>query len=382
MTPDQDRSTAFALLSKQVRECVLCPRMSTSCRILGLSSGQLFAPLMFVGEAPGRLGADDTAIPFHGDRAGENFEKLIAQVGISRYDCFITNAVLCNPKDEKGNNATPLRQEVNNCSAFLRAQIDLINPKLVVSLGNLALQALKVIEPHSFELSTDVRTANNWRGRILIPLYHPGQRAMLHRSFLNQLSDYRFVSEQLKRLTKSTARAIGRGKTNAVAANVVRSILHATGAISYFRLHKLFYLLEYHHVRTTARRLTNSYAIRQKDGPYFTDLHISKLKRALPDLKITTKGSTMWLALEQRSDLFGDASHVTSDLQKFVDSVVDRYRHRTDEALKTAVYLTAPMRRLLRKEKYQGADMFNAPIDFLATEPPARNRSTFGAPSK
>jgi hypothetical protein len=187
---------------------------------------------------------------------------------------------------------------------------------------------------------------------------------MLHRSFLNQLADYRFVAEQLKRLTKRTTRTTARGKTNAAATSVVRSILQTTGPISYFRLHKLFYLLEYHHVRAASRRLTNSYAIRQKDGPYFTDLHISKLKRALPDLKITTKGGTMWLALEQHSDLFGDTSHVPSDIQEFVDSVVDRYRDRTDETLKTAVYLTAPMRRLLRKEKYQGANMFNAPIDF------------------
>src|SRR5690606_31771180 len=134
---------------------------------------------------------DDTSIPFHGDRAGENFEKLIAQVGISRYDCFITNAVLCNPKDEKGNNATPSRQEIENCSGFLRAQIDLIDPKIIVTLGGQALQALKLIEAHPYELSEDVRKARHWMNRILIPLYHPGQRAMIHRSFLNQLADYK-----------------------------------------------------------------------------------------------------------------------------------------------------------------------------------------------
>lgn len=106
-------------------------------------------------------------------------------MGISRYDCFITNAVLCNPKDEKGNNATPSRQEVANCSGFLKAQIDLIRPKIVVTLGNQALQALKLIEPHDCELAKDVRKARSWYGRILLPFYHPGQRAMLHRSFLN-----------------------------------------------------------------------------------------------------------------------------------------------------------------------------------------------------
>ena len=163
----------FDLLVAHVHGCLRCQRMANSARIFGRSSGEIAAPVMFIGEAPGRLGADDTSIPFHGDRAGENFERLIAQVGISRYDCFITNAVLCNPRDEKGNNATPSRQEVSNCSAFLKTQIDLINPKIIATLGNQALHAINLIEAHTLELSKDVRKAHDWYGRTLIALYHP-----------------------------------------------------------------------------------------------------------------------------------------------------------------------------------------------------------------
>ncbi|NOJ40562.1 uracil-DNA glycosylase [Bradyrhizobium sp. WSM 1791] len=341
--------------------------MGASRRILGRSSGDLSALMMFVGEAPGRLGADDTAIPFHGDKAGENFEKLIAQVGISRYDFFITNAVLCNPKDENGNNATPTKREVANCSGFLRRQIAIIQPRIVVTLGNQALQALKYIEDHSCELSADVRTAKPWHGRILIPLYHPGQRALLHRSFLNQLADYRFVAEQYRKLVKPARKAVVRAPTRPDVANLASIILRVSGSISYFRLHKLFYLVEYHHCRSEGRRLTASYAIRQKDGPYFTDLHLSKLRKAIPGLAVASKNERLMLALEDPADFFErPTDSVDSKVESFVSDVVSQYRDKSDEQLKTVVYLTAPMRSMLRKERYGGANLFNAPINFSA----------------
>ena len=174
--------------------------MRNSARILGHSSGNLEAKIMFIGEAPGRLGADDTGIPFHGDRAGHNFEELLDFVGISREEIFITNAVLCNPKDSKGNNSPPKSIEIKNCSNYLKRQIDLINPKIVVTLGLNALKATKLIENHDLSLSTDIRTKNFWYKRILIPVYHPGQRAMIHRSMANQRSDYQFIAETIKNL--------------------------------------------------------------------------------------------------------------------------------------------------------------------------------------
>ncbi len=308
MTITQSKSSLFEKLTQDVRSCVLCERMCDSSRILGRSSGDLSALMMFIGEAPGRLGADDTSIPFHGDRAGENFERLIAQANISRYDFFITNAVLCNPKDEKGNNATPTRREVANCSEFLGRQLEIIQPRIVVTLGSLALQALKQIEDHSFELSADVRKAKSWNGRLLIPLYHPGQRAMLHRSFLNQLADYRFVAEQFHGLAKPRSKAIRQGRTKADAANLVAMILSVSGPISYFRLHKLFYLVEYHYLRAKGRRLTSSYAIRQKDGPYFTDLHIGKLKRSVPNLVVSTNRDRLTVSIGDGSKHVGGRS--------------------------------------------------------------------------
>ena len=177
--------------------------------MLAPASGSINAPLMFIGEAPGRLGADATGIPFHGDKTGHNFESLLDFVGIGRQDIFVTNAVLCNPKDSRGNNDTPSAQEIKNCAAFLSRQITLVNPLFIATLGAVALRALALIEPHDLELKSAVRTANNWYGRTLIPLYHPGQRAMVHRSFANQRSDYQFLADNLKRGGQRPAKSRG-----------------------------------------------------------------------------------------------------------------------------------------------------------------------------
>src|SRR5579872_1859340 len=102
----------FDDLVADVQACRVCPRMCNSRRVLSRSAGPLNAVIMFIGEAPGRLGADESGLPFHGDKAGHNFEALLRHVGLSRYDVFVTNAVLCNPRDTAGNNAPPSRQEL------------------------------------------------------------------------------------------------------------------------------------------------------------------------------------------------------------------------------------------------------------------------------
>jgi uracil-DNA glycosylase family 4 len=340
--------------------------MNESQRVIGSASGRVNAPVMFIGEAPGRLGADASAIPFHGDRAGDNFESLIEQVGLSRYDCFITNATLCNPKDERGNNATPNRVEIANCAPFLRRQIDLVDPRIIVTLGAQALSAIKLIEPHDIELANGVRKKWVWYRRILIPLYHPGQRAMLHRSFLNQLADYRFVAETHRKLMARRKSAVR--PTAALATQIVRKLLLACGSLSYFSLHKLFYLVEYEHYRTKQRRMTSCYIIRQKDGPYVVELNIRKLKKALPQLKIWRQNEKLMLALVEETPLFSqhethspDAEFISSETLEFV---IRRHAKRTDDELKRIVYLTPPMRQILRREKYGRQNLFNVPIDF------------------
>ena len=192
-------SKKFETLCLEAKACTLCSpsRIEHGSSVLGPQCGSCDASLMFIGEAPGRLGAHITQLPFHGDQTGKNFEALLESVGIARHDVFITNAVLCNPKNARGNNAKPCETEIGKCSRFLKSQIELVNPKIVATLGKVALKALKSIEPHGLNLKTAVRTAKRWNGRWLIPMYHPSPQVInIHRDFATQEEDYRFLSEK------------------------------------------------------------------------------------------------------------------------------------------------------------------------------------------
>lgn len=144
---------------------------------------------MFVAEAPGRLGAEVTGVPLLGDRTGDRFEELLRHVGWRRSELFLTNAVLCNPRDEQGNNDAPTRNEIVNCSGYLKQTIDLVNPKVVITLGRMALEALRLIEDHGCELRKVVGAVIPWYDRKLGVLYHPAPRTVVHRSWRQQLKD-------------------------------------------------------------------------------------------------------------------------------------------------------------------------------------------------
>ncbi len=146
---------------------------------------------MLIAEAPGRNGADRTRIPFHGDASGITFEKLLASAGLTRRDIFITNSVLCSPRKPSGANDKPTRVELSNCSGFLRQQIDLVNPQVLVTLGAVALDTLKRIEPHAFVLRTHAAQILTWNHRVLVPLYHPSPQVIAAvRPLSAQIADF------------------------------------------------------------------------------------------------------------------------------------------------------------------------------------------------
>ena len=160
------------------------------CRkVLSDFNGPWDAEVLFVAEAPGRLGAEVTGIPLFGDRTGDRFEELLTAMGWDRCGVFITNAVLCNPRDEWGNNDTPRRRELVNCSRWLQRTIQLVDPMLVVALGRVALEGLKLIEDHTCDLRTSAGRVFHWNNRKLGVLYHPGPRTVVHRSWKQQVND-------------------------------------------------------------------------------------------------------------------------------------------------------------------------------------------------
>jgi len=188
--PDPERRERFRQLVQRAQDCRRCLRMEGRVRVLSPANGSIHASVLFIAEAPGRLGADRFAIPLYGDQTGRNFEVFLSAAGLRRDAIFVTNAVLCNPRDDQGRNAAPAQREIANCAGHLGATIALIDPRYVVTLGAVALRALQHIAPHDLRLRRDVGRVVPWHGRRLVPLYHPGPRALIHRPLSVQLQDY------------------------------------------------------------------------------------------------------------------------------------------------------------------------------------------------
>jgi uracil-DNA glycosylase family 4 len=160
---------------------------------------------MFIGEAPGRQGGDRTRVPFSGDQSGRNFERFLASIQLTRRSIFITNAVLCNPRKASGANRSPTKSEVSNCSAFLRRQIEVINPRVVVTLGAVSLAALRLVEYHRLSLREAVGQVHEWNGRVLVPVYHPSPQVLAsHRREAAQLRDYKAIRRALASISLAT----------------------------------------------------------------------------------------------------------------------------------------------------------------------------------
>lgn len=196
-----EKKVAFDNLIAQIQSCERCQRLKGRTRVLSDRNGALDAKVLFVAEAPGRFGADQSGIPLFGDQSGRNFEALLASVNWKREDVFATNALLCNPRDGAGNNDKPLKSEIRNCVRILERTIDIIAPHIVVSLGKYALNALAIIEEHRLDLKSNVGQDVAWRGIRLMPLYHPSQQVCnIHRSLNLQKEDFLKIKDLLAKL--------------------------------------------------------------------------------------------------------------------------------------------------------------------------------------
>ena len=168
--------------------------------VLSELNGTLNPRVMFIAEAPGRQGGDRTRIPFCGDASGANFAALLQSIKLERAEIFISNSVLCNPRKPSGANDKPQRAEMRNCAGFLRRQIALINPRVIATLGAVALEALRLIESHDYQLRTHAANILRWQGRLLVPLYHPSPQVIITvRPLAAQKRDFKALLRALKR---------------------------------------------------------------------------------------------------------------------------------------------------------------------------------------
>ena len=97
-------------------------------------------------------------------------------------------------------NRKPTRAEIRNCLTHLRSTLDLIDAPVIATLGSVALDALKMIEPHSLTLREDAGTVVKWNERILVPLYHPSPQVIASQRGLDiQLSHFQTLLEVIRR---------------------------------------------------------------------------------------------------------------------------------------------------------------------------------------
>lgn len=180
-TPPADTPTSrYAALCATIRTCTACPLSHTRTRAVP-GEGPVPADVLFLGEGPGEQ-EDRTGRPFVGP-AGKLLDELLVSIGWRRSRVYITNVVACRPPG----NRTPRPEEIEACRQHVRAQLELVRPKVVVALGGTALawfdESRRISQCHG----RPFRSGPYW----VMPLYHPA--AALHKPELRQtlFADFR-----------------------------------------------------------------------------------------------------------------------------------------------------------------------------------------------
>jgi uracil-DNA glycosylase family 4 len=163
-----ERREELKAVWRQASSCTTCTQLAATRKTVVFGSGHADADLMFVGEAPGAR-EDEQGVPFVG-QAGKLLDSLLGEIGLSRGDVFVANVLKCRPPQ----NRDPLPQEIDACQGYLFRQLELIQPRVVCTLGNFATKLLRgdpagITRLHGRE---EVRTIGPRTVR-LYPIYHP-----------------------------------------------------------------------------------------------------------------------------------------------------------------------------------------------------------------
>ena len=138
----EEREQRMAALREKVLVCTKCPHLAAFRHTVVFGVGNPSTDLMFVGEAPG-ADEDLRGEPFVG-RAGELLTRIIETMGFKRSDVYIANVLKCRPDMPEGSsgNRQPTPEEMQTCLPYLRDQIDIIQPRVMVALGGVAMRGL------------------------------------------------------------------------------------------------------------------------------------------------------------------------------------------------------------------------------------------------
>jgi DNA polymerase len=165
---EAERRPALEAIAAEVRACTNCRLHETRTRAVP-GEGDPETEVVFVGEGPG-FNEDREGRPFIG-RAGDLLVKLLASIGWRREDVFITNVVKCRPPD----NRDPLPDEIAACAPYLRRQLEVLDPAVVVTLGRFSMATFmpgaRISQAHGMVRPVDPATGAG--SALVFAMYHP-----------------------------------------------------------------------------------------------------------------------------------------------------------------------------------------------------------------
>ncbi len=160
----EERATQLQSLAERAAGCTQCGLSAGRTNVV-FGYGDADADLMIVGEGPGQR-EDDQGLPFVG-RSGQLLDQLLGEIDLRREDnVYIGNVVKCRPPG----NRDPRQDEIDTCKGYLREQLRLVDPKVVLTLGNFSSKLLLRTEIGITKLRG---RAYEWWGRFLVPTFHP-----------------------------------------------------------------------------------------------------------------------------------------------------------------------------------------------------------------
>jgi len=164
---EAERRDALVAFYHELADCTKCPLAEGRTTVV-FGTGDPDADLMFVGEAPG-FNEDKQGKPFVG-QAGKLLDKLLAEIGMTRKEVFIANVLKCRPPG----NRDPQPAEIEACEGHLAQQVELIQPRVICSLGNFATKLLSG-RPEGITKVRGVPQVHEIAGRslFLYPIFHP-----------------------------------------------------------------------------------------------------------------------------------------------------------------------------------------------------------------
>jgi uracil-DNA glycosylase family 4 len=181
---------SWPFLLDEIKDCSKCKLCETRNSIV-LGEGNYYAKVMFIGEGPGAE-EDRQGRPFVG-AAGQLLDKMLAAIGLNRQEVYIANIVKCRPPG----NRTPADEEASACLPYLRAQVALIRPRILVCLG--ATAARYIIGPQT-RITRDRGIWVERKNFYIIPTYHPAALLRDQSKKRDAWEDFKAIRDRLAQI--------------------------------------------------------------------------------------------------------------------------------------------------------------------------------------